>query len=67
MKIGQEISITLTAPRVVAEAKPADGKPTPPIDGSGPWPFGDKGDANAPNTGALTPEAALAASAGPPF
>jgi hypothetical protein len=57
MKIGQLVSITVRKPeKAPDEVKPGstDGKPTL-------WPFGDKGDKNAP---AKTPEQALAESVG---
>jgi hypothetical protein len=71
-----DIQMTMTAPEVEgdgqqsidddvqqqpAAVKPPKGKKAK---DAGPWPFGDKGENNAPNTGAKTPEQALADSVG---
>ena len=42
MKISQQISITLHAPKVKDEGKPTDGKPT--LDPASAWPFPKKGE-----------------------
>jgi hypothetical protein len=60
MKLAQQISVTIRKPEKADEKPSTDGKPTLPLDGAkdgGPWPLGDKGEANKP---AMTPEDALA-------